>query len=166
MSINWDAIIDAAIKEGFAIKDIASQVTEALNKSQKKADAPTRESVIKNISDAFEKHMKDDKLDLADASALIWLCAVEDTDVGKTMTSPEELIEFFDFIGDDIKHIVDRWKACDSFTKAYHDALRHKKCECQCHNKSNEVKKAEPDRKPKTDGDIILAFLKENGLLK
>lgn len=160
--IDWDAIIAAAINEGVSKEDLAKQMTDALNKSEPvKKKLTAREEMIKKMADAIDKHMKSDSLNLSDATAIAWLCAVQDTDVGKAMTTPKELSEFFDFISDDLGATIEKWQAY----KALDGIFKFSERKCECHSK-REGNEGGTGRIIKTDGETVANFLRSMGLLR
>lgn len=166
--IDFDKILASALSDGDSIEDIAAKFTEALNgiskaKAAKEKEQSVRDFLIEHTHKTFDEHYQEQKLDLADASALVWLCAVNDTDEGKAMTSRRELDTFFDFVRDDISAIMDKWKGYKTVTSIL--GLNHKKCDCgKCANKSKENKKAETERKSQSDIAIVGDFLRGLGL--
>lgn len=163
--IDFDKILASALSDGDSIEDIATKFTEALNgiskaKVAKEKEQSARDFLIEHTHKTFDEHYQEQKLDLADASALVWLCAVNGTDEGKAMTSREDLNAFFDFVRDDIRTIMDKWKGYKTVTSIL--GLNHKKCDCgKCANKSKEDKKAETGRKPQSDREIVESFLRD-----
>lgn len=162
--IDFDAIVAAAMKDGTSREDLAMQFSAALNKSKdaevKKRPA-TREDMINVISDIFDEHMKAERLDLADAAALVWLCAIDDTDIGKAMTSPKEMMDFLEFITDDLSHTTEKWQAQKALNQIFKFSEPEHKCDC--HNKRQDTEAAA--RPVRSDGAAIADFLKGLGLL-
>lgn len=163
--IDFDAIVAAAMKDGATHEDIAAQFATALNKSMTKTETKkrpaTREDMINGISDIFDEHMKAERLDLADAAALVWLCAIDDTDVGKAMTSPKEMMDFLEFIADDLSHTTEKWQAQKALNQIFKFSEPEHKCDCA--NKRQDTEAAA--RPVRSDGAAIADFLKGLGLL-
>lgn len=155
---DFDKFVSSLISQGLSKEQIAEQITDALNKTnkqEKKDGKPkTREEMIEHLSTVFDNHIRNERLDLADASVLVWLCAVKETDFGKSMTDVDELRAFLEFINDDISATIEKWKVFKAVQPIFNLEAGHV---CKCKNKGT----AETDRESRTDESIIRKFLKE-----
>lgn len=162
--MDFDTMIAKALAEGISAEDIAAKVSAALNKSKEneKKKPQTRETMIEGISKIFDEHVKKEHLDLSDAAALIWLCIVQDTDIGKDITSPEELSELLVYVTEDVGHMAEKWEMQKALKKIF--CVSEHECSCggAC-NKSKEKKEERnggTGRVPQSDREIIEGFLK------
>ena len=112
--IDFDKIISSARSEGTSFTDLAKSFTDALNKASKtetEAEAKyERDSLIDEVEASFDKNYLAGRCDLFDVATLAWLYIVDNTELGKAMTSRDELTELLDFITEDVKLLMDRWK--------------------------------------------------------
>lgn len=154
--IDFDKIISSVRSEGFSIEDIAAKFSEALNKAAKTEKKPSpRETLISHMEQTFDEHYKGQRLDLSDAAALVWLCAVKDTEVGKSITDVKELVDLYEFIGEDLEGTIEKWRVHKAIMPVLGlNKSKGKRCAC------DETETCGTGRKAQTDEEKVKDFLR------
>ena len=73
---DFNKIIEAALKEGRSIEDIAKEMSEALNEAQKPKVTPLEE-YLDSLQAQIDDAMANEQFELDDAIALVTVCVVE-----------------------------------------------------------------------------------------
>ena len=149
--MDFEKALEDALAAGANVSDLASKFVKVLAKTLEKAEEArnqpvTREQMITQTKEALFRHVKEGRLTMSDATALIWLNILETTDQGKNMTSEDELKTLFSFVAHDIQHTLERYNEMDAETTPKQKTERpprqgyRGKHECQCQGKSDEEK--------------------------
>lgn len=111
MTVDFNTIINEALKRGMTAEDIAKGVSEALNKTkEEQKPVETCETLKIKMADTFRKNVANGKVALSDAANIISLLMLENSEVGKAIESPDEICALFNYVLNDITTIDERWK--------------------------------------------------------
>lgn len=149
--MDFEKVLEDALAAGANVSDLASKFVKVITKTLEEAEetrnkTAAREKMITQTKEALLRHVKVGRLDMSDATALIWLNILETTEQGKNMTSEDELKTLFSFVAQDIQHTLERYNEMDVEAAPKQKTERsprqgyHGKHECKCQNKSDEEK--------------------------
>ena len=106
---DFETLIGKMLADGKSSEDIASLMTDALNKAEKqKKDAEvktTKAKVVDNMVKVFNESVESGNLDLVDMAAGITIAAVKDPKMGEDITTADDVMRFYNIAVDTIKQI-------------------------------------------------------------
>lgn len=161
--IDFDKLVSSMLDQGISAEDAAKQFTDALNKAsnakeERNQDKVCMQAMVRESLTRLKNRISEDKFDFSDASALLWLCSIKHPEIGKTLTSSDDLVEFMKFTNKDVEQFGKRFAAHKAFQPiiGFFEDETGQRC---FFGKSKET--AETDRESQTDESIIRKFLKE-----
>lgn len=158
--MNFDNIVQQAIKEGMTKEELAKSFASSLDsyevKCRKEAEN-ARDAQIHSIESTLNDRINSKKIDLSDTGAIIWLNIVKDPNNAKEFTSLEKLEKLMAFISKDLSEVYNRYRTYERLENIFGPTTIKSKREAV---KSGTGRKTEP----KSDSEIIKEFFNMVGL--